>query len=286
MSDSGKSTMREFDTEIEVKASTQKVWRAISEGPELSRWFAPEATVEPAVGGEILWKWEGMHEWSQRVEIWEPGKRLRTRYDSAVDDGKGGKVPLFIDFQIEARDGGRTALRIVQSGFGPDASFDAEYDGISRGWPLELQSLRVYLENHFGSDRKVVWKRCHTGMDDSRAWQLLLGPDGLGREGSVDGKAEGDDFALTTANGDEFRGVVVHHTPDHDFGGIVHNFGNAFFRIAIEACGGGPVEAHLILNAWGMPEEAVHRVGASFENLLTGLFPETAATASSVGGSS
>ena len=44
-----------------------------------------------------------------------------------------------------------TTLRLVHSGFGPGADFDEEYDGISQGWPVELRSLRHYLENHAGS---------------------------------------------------------------------------------------------------------------------------------------
>jgi uncharacterized protein YndB with AHSA1/START domain len=39
--------------EIEVDASVEVVWKALTDGTELARWFPLEATVEPGVGGKV-----------------------------------------------------------------------------------------------------------------------------------------------------------------------------------------------------------------------------------------
>jgi uncharacterized protein YndB with AHSA1/START domain len=39
--------------EIEVAAPLETVWKALTDGTELARWFPLEATVEPGVGGNV-----------------------------------------------------------------------------------------------------------------------------------------------------------------------------------------------------------------------------------------
>ena len=93
MKQTRKPSSREFEMSIDIAAPRDAVWRAISEDTELRRWFAPEAKTDTEVGGEILWAWRDHHRWPQRIEILEPGRRLRTRYDSGVDHADGGKAP-------------------------------------------------------------------------------------------------------------------------------------------------------------------------------------------------
>ena len=203
-----KPKSRQFEMQLEIAAPRDAVWSAISSDTELRRWFAPEAKVVPGAGGEILWRWNGLHSWPQVIEVWEPGSRLRTRYDSSVDDGEGGKLPLWLDFFLEG-EGGRTTLRLVQSGFGPESTFDEEYDGISRGWPVELRSLRLYLERHAGVNRSHA--RCVTTIDlaAEEAWERLTGEEGLAAGSAIDALAEGDPFRFTTPAGDVFEGRAL-----------------------------------------------------------------------------
>ena len=184
------SSPREFEMKIDIAAPRAAVWKAITTDTELRRWFPPEAEVSPGVGGEVLWRWNEHFSWPQQIEIWEPESRLRTRYDSTVEDGGGGRRPLFVDFLLEG-EGGRTTLRLVQSGFGPEAAFDHEYDGISRGWPVELRSLRLYLEQHAGKDRRLAWAKTAIRLDADEAWRRLTADDGLacGALGSFEGSS-------------------------------------------------------------------------------------------------
>ena len=102
-----------IDLAIEIAADTDAVWRAISDGDELTQWFAPEARIEPGIGGSVWLSWgEGM-EGTGSIEVWEEGQRLR--WSEAAPDAPDDRR-LFVEFTIEGRSGS-TALRLVHSGF-------------------------------------------------------------------------------------------------------------------------------------------------------------------------
>ncbi len=169
---------RRFEIALELEASREDVWHSIATGDGLANWFPASAEVVPGVGGRMVWNWGDAYRWALTIDAWVPGERFTARYESGVDDEGGGKVPLFVQFVLEG-EGGRTTLRLVHSGFGPDASFDEEYDGISQGWPVELQSLKVYLEHHQGVSRQLAWARTSTRLAPGAAMQHLLGDDGI-----------------------------------------------------------------------------------------------------------
>lgn len=231
---------RSFETMLDIHAPRDAVWEAITTDVGLRRWFAPVAEASSEVGGEIVWEWEKHHRWPQTIEILEPGVRLRTRYDSQVDDGDGGKRPLWIDFLLEG-EGGMTTLRLVQSGFGADSGFDSEYDGISRGWPVELRSLRLYLEQHAGKERRIAWSSLDLdpdlGMSPAKAWQRLTGDRGFRCGAEVEATTEGAPFRIESVDGDVFEGTTLQCHP-REFSGDAQSHGGAFFRISAEEWGG------------------------------------------------
>ena len=229
-------TTRQFETKIDIAVSPAAVWKALATATELRRWFAPESSTDSEVGGEIVWTWGGHHRWPQRIEILEPGKRLKTRYDSGVDDGAGGKKPLFVDFILEG-EGGTTTLRLVQSGFGPEASFQEEYDGISRGWPVELRSLRLYLEQHAGKNRRLAWSTMDLDLDPTEAWQSLMSDEGFACGAEVESMEEGEPFRFETVDGDVFSGRTL-KCHAREFSGDASSHGGAFLRVSVEKWGG------------------------------------------------
>jgi len=264
-----KQPSRAFQTEIDIAAPRDAVWNAIANDTELRRWFAPEAKVDAEVGGEIVWAWRDHHHWAQRIEILEPGTRLRTRYDSTVDDGAGGKRPLFVDFILEG-EGGMTTLRLVQSGFGPEAGFDSEYDGISHGWPVELRSLRLYLEQHLGRDRTLAWSTRDLDMDPDEAWRILTSKGGFACGTDVELLAEGAPFHIQTADGDEFSGRVL-GCHRRGFSGDAVSHGGAFFRICVEEWG-GLAHAWLWLGAYDQPAQELAALQQRWDAMLDRLF--------------
>jgi uncharacterized protein YndB with AHSA1/START domain len=143
------SEEKKVEAGITIDADAATVWRALTEGEELKRWFSPDARVTPGVGGAMWMSWgEGM-DWEAPIAVWEPNRHLRT------EDAAPSKVA--VDFYIEAR-GGETILRVVQSGFAADA-WDDELETAENGWRAFLGTLRNYLERHRGEPRTLAWFR-------------------------------------------------------------------------------------------------------------------------------
>jgi uncharacterized protein YndB with AHSA1/START domain len=262
---------RQYETRIELSAPRNAVWKALTEGAEIERWFAPTArVVAPRAGerGSVRWTWGDRHDWPQRIDVFEPARRLVTRYESAVEDGKGGKRPLCVDFSLEGT-GGHTTLRLVHSGFGPEADFDAELDGISRGWPVELESLRLYLERHAGTDRRLAWCVRDVDVPLDEAWERLCGPEGLGCGARIDALQPGEPFRIATKDGDVFAGEALCCQP-RELAGVAKSHGDAFLRISVERCGSD--QAWLWLATYGRPAHEVDAQEARFAALLERLF--------------
>jgi uncharacterized protein YndB with AHSA1/START domain len=81
------------------------VWKALTESKELVRWFPLDARVTPGVGGKIFLSWGPNCEGEAEIVAWEPGKKLASKDNFAL-----------MEWTLEAR-GGKTLLRLVQSGF-------------------------------------------------------------------------------------------------------------------------------------------------------------------------
>ena len=134
-------TTRDIQLSVELDASPEDVFRAVTEGTEIAKWFAPEARSTPPEGGKkatIWFSWgEGMSV-EHEIDIYDAPKRVRHA------SGKNGetKAPLYADWSIEAREGGKTTLRLVHSGFSAGADWDDEFDAHARGWKLMLENLR------------------------------------------------------------------------------------------------------------------------------------------------
>lgn len=264
---------REFAMEIEITADRETVWRAITEARQIRNWFAPDVEVEPGEGGRMRWSWGEHHDWPHVIEQWKPSQHLRTRYDSQVEDGAGGKRPLFVDFFLEG-DGGTTTLRLVHSGFGPEASFDDEYDGISSGWPVELRSLRHYLQRHPGIDRQVAWASTRCDLDPQEAWQRLVSAEGLGAP-TLGPAREGDTFRVDVPECGSIEGQVLFSPSEREFSGTAANLEDGWFRLHCERWGGA-TQVWVWLSLYGRPGAECDRFQAAFSQMLDRLYPQAA----------
>lgn len=257
---------RVIETTLEIAAPVDAVWKAITDARELERWFPLRARVTPGVGGEVFMSWGPPWEGGSRIEVWEEGRRLRTR--GFLEHGDASRV----EYTLEAR-GGKTVLRLVHSGFAHGTDWEDELvSGTERGWRYELRSLRHYLERHAGTDRRALWPRARVGGTAAEVWNRLLGRDGFTREGSIEGLKEGERYRATAATGDVFSGRVVVNDPPYEFSGTVEglNDGLACLR-AYEVGGPGPESGHvacLWLSTWGAPEAEVEALGARWKELL------------------
>ena len=269
-------TTRSTQVEIEIEAPPAAVWRALTDASELTRWFPLDARVEPGTGGKIFLSWGEAFAGEVRIDIWEPGQRLRAIDSRRAADGS--VVEIATDYHIEARGGG-TVLRVVQSGFGRGADWDAEYDAVSRGWTFELRSLRHYLERHRGKDRRVAWVNVTTSLPSEKIHSLVLGPDMLAHEGTVEGLREGDPYRLVTATGEVLEGTVLINRPPTDFAGTVRGMNDALLRYVHEV---GYV--WIWLSTYGVGEASVEAFRERWRERLERVVGEAATSASSGAG--
>ena len=162
-------TTRSVEATIEIEASPEAVWRALSDARELERWFPLEARVEPGEGGSVFMSWKNEYAGESRITVWEPGRHLQITWGFSDEEKE---ITQLTDFHLEGGKG-RTILRVVTSGFPEDPSWDAWYEGTRQGWAYELASLKRYLEKHPGQDREVVYLRRRVKLPAEEAWERL-----------------------------------------------------------------------------------------------------------------
>jgi uncharacterized protein YndB with AHSA1/START domain len=143
------------------------VWAALATGEGLAQWFAPHARVEGGEGGSVWLSWGQGIEGTSKIEVWEPGVRLRTGEDWAGAHST-------IEWTLTAQSGGRTLVRLVHSGFGPEAQWDEYYDGTTAGWTYFLRHLKHYVERFAGMERVLLHRRGASALPRAEAWSRIL----------------------------------------------------------------------------------------------------------------
>jgi uncharacterized protein YndB with AHSA1/START domain len=256
---------RTIEMSLEIDALPGEVWKAITEARELIRWFPLKAEVEPRVGGRYWMSWEGAYEGESRIEIFEPERHLRTTWPTMTRE-EGGPTELAVDYHLEGK-GGRTALRLVHSGFGRGASWDEEYEGIHTGWAFELRSLRHYLERHRGHDRRAIFLvGPETTLSGPEVWDRVV-REGFGNP-DPGGLAEGDRYAFPVGEGTVFEGTILDLQPRRQLAMTVEGLDDGIFRIEVFAA-----RPHLWLAAWGEARDAVTRFEGPWREMLDRVLP-------------
>jgi uncharacterized protein YndB with AHSA1/START domain len=219
---------RDIDLSVELDASPEEVFRAVTEGTELAKWLAPEARSTAPDGekkGTIWISWgEGMSV-EHEIEIFDAPKRVR----HPSGKNRETKARLYADWSIEAREGGTTTLRLVHSGFSKGADWDGEYEAHARGWKLMLQNLRHYFARH--AHEPAVHLPFMSSVETPRKsiWSTLLGKFGLSAPPKV-----GDQFRFTTATGDVLTGAVDFVTDTRILAVVVREYDDALLRFTLE----------------------------------------------------
>lgn len=145
---------KSHENSIDIKATPEEVFRAVTDAMEIVKWFAPYARVDSRVGGEYSISWDPDLQGGGVISVWDPPKHFAQYSERSVAyNGQGKPVDtgvaqkIAIDYYIEALGNGITRLRLVQSGFGPEAAWDDEYEATKTGWVDFLKKLKEILEN-------------------------------------------------------------------------------------------------------------------------------------------
>ena len=149
------STVIEADTytvrrTIDITASVDAVWSAVTEPAHISAWFGTTVLDGTGAGatGTISWPEHGSI--PLRVEAIDPQRSVSYRWSN--DDAKGA-FPEQLDeedstvftFTLEPTDDG-TRLTVVETGFDHTSDPAGNMDEHRKGWDYELDELVALLE--------------------------------------------------------------------------------------------------------------------------------------------
>lgn len=271
---------RSIEKKILILAPVDAVWKALTDGEKLTRWFPLEAKVTPGEGGAIWMSWKNEFQFNTPIAAWKPNEHLRLIYMEPTPAAKPGEpgmpfeVPfqVALDYYLEGK-GGETVLRLVHSGFSREASWDGQYDGTISGWDFQLAGLKLYLERHRGAPRHCVV--CRTMIPDisvEEAWNRLMGSRGLVASSHAEPRAAQERYAMTTSRGDRLEGIVGSYAPPKDFSATVTNVNDAWLRLHIDDialfC---RREVNLWISTYALPKGQVERLQANFDAMFAEL---------------
>ncbi len=267
---------RSYEKRFDVAAPVEGVWKAITDGEELTRWFCLEASCEPGVGGKQHVDWGGGAKGSHVITAWEPNAHLRTESLRPDLSRVEGAEPYAVDWFLET-DGETTRVRMVASGFGEGPEWDYEYEGTFHGWDMFHKTLRHYLEHHRGSASANAVVYATIPPPAAEAWDRLMGPDGLGLQGRIEDLAIGAPFRFITSRGDELAGVVRNVVPGKTFSAMVESLNKAMLNIELASSPGHGDFLYLSLTTWGVPRPEVDTLRGRLNEIVLGLFPQQSA---------
>ena len=253
---------RSTEMSREISAPVEAVWKALTQGEELQRWFPLEAVASPA---DVKLTWGGGIDWNMEIEEQKENEYLRWGYDKEHHHLVGQKARrLAVEFFLEAKKG-NTMLRIVHSGFGEEKSWDDLYDGVRRGWQTESLSLKHYLENHAGKNRVVALAEITSKKTAQELWDLLMA-------GGI--SIKDDQYTYITPLGDTYQGNLLYDNPPQDLCGTLQHLNNAMLRISIERFYPGADNTIWVwIGAYGVPEKEIKEVQQKWQEKLHQLIP-------------
>jgi uncharacterized protein YndB with AHSA1/START domain len=149
-----------LDLSIDVAATPEQVWEAISTGPGISAWF-----MRADVAGEHI-TFHHMPGGSSDADVTDREAPRRLRFVEGPDGS------MATEFLVEARSGGTCTVRVVTAGFGDKGAQD--------GWTAALQGLKVYLEHFAGQTAANLHAGGQVAGPQARAWDELRAAVGLG----------------------------------------------------------------------------------------------------------
>jgi uncharacterized protein YndB with AHSA1/START domain len=135
---------RGYAHRVDIRADVDAVWRALTEADYLMRWCSPEAQIAPRPGGLFRASVDRVTEFEARIDVFDPGRRLKLLYLPARDLPRTDSV-MVDDFILDPVPGG-TIVRLLGSGFPAGGEWDTQYWRLRTSWQQALTRLKVFVE--------------------------------------------------------------------------------------------------------------------------------------------
>lgn len=141
---------------IELKASVERVWRALTDPVEFGAWFRVKLDGPFAPGretaGQLLYPGFEHLVWRCRTVEMDPPRLFAFTWhpyavDPDVDYSK--ETPTRVEFRLEPTTGG-TRLFLTESGFEAVPAHRREEAFLRNegGWTIQMENIRAYLDGH------------------------------------------------------------------------------------------------------------------------------------------
>ncbi|AJT40848.1 SRPBCC domain-containing protein [Psychromicrobium lacuslunae] len=136
---------------VQIQASQQKVWQALTEADLIAQWFGNHATIDLRPGGAMWLRWDE-YDAEGRAEVVEvsPISRFSFRWERTPQTGPLREDNLtLVVFELSEQDGG-TSLTVTESEWEKLALSETEIRSAMEdnrgGWVGELNDLIAFLE--------------------------------------------------------------------------------------------------------------------------------------------
>ena len=265
MTNDSKRTDRTIDLTIDIDATLEEVWQALTTGEGIARWFAPYAAVTPGEGGSVSVGWDPKEMWDTPITVWEPLRRMQTVSEMPSKDGR--MVRLAVDYYVEVH-GGRVRVRLVHSGFDDSGSWDDYIDGLDAGWTYFLFNLKHALERHRGVERGQLSARFRTTAPAGED-HPVFGANGLRLQPPISGLRPGDACRLSLGSVEVDAAVAARHAP-RTIAFVVPAWNDALLFVERE----GMKETHQLgiwLSLYGVPETTAATLRQGLANVESAL---------------
>ena len=125
---------------LELDASPERVWTAITDTDELARWFPDRARLDLSPGGTGVFSWDGHGDFQVRVVALDAPRQLTWRWTG--NDGRSlEEYSTLVEWTVTPTDEGGTTLVVRESGF----DSERHHGQNTGGWTHELEELVAYL---------------------------------------------------------------------------------------------------------------------------------------------
>lgn len=230
---------RAVTVEIEVSAPPELVWKALTRPEYIARWFPPiSGGSGEKVGDQLLISWGDAMQWTTNVTAVEQGKHIRW-----LDDPSNPAIA--VDWYLETR-GGKTVVRLVNSGFSASSDWDDQFTAITTGWTYFLFNLREVLERHPNTARVLVSERRKSTAPRDDVWKRL--------------SADVAPAAAALRIGDEtFDAVIEQRIPGRAIWGRIPSLADALLFVEFEP-GREHFHTGMWLSTYGLPEARVDQL--------------------------
>lgn len=148
------SSTDRIEKQVHLRASRERVWRALTDAKEFGTWFRVKLETGFAVGqkavGHITYPGYEHLRFEATVERMEPERLFALRWHPAAVDPKvdySGEPATLVEFRLEDADGG-TRLTVTESAFDalPAHRREEAFRMNDGGWAIQMQNIQAHVD--------------------------------------------------------------------------------------------------------------------------------------------